>query len=1450
MQGNLTTAAGKRIASRLPKAVGPWLSGQYDNDRSVARGAADALASAFPAPEKRQALWKVYRDSLLDYAEDAMLKQTIQTLSDERSTSKDDAESKYARVAGSAMTMLGFLIQAHKGNSDFHIKVSPILANKGLWDFVSHSDPYLRRSICTLASLCAGELKDELDWSVISSRFLSKGLATDQLGSSGQFSATLLTLTTTRPTIWTTDFSGKTSVAKRLTQYLKRGSQRGTEGFWTNTTALIKGIPRASWTGDAPDVDIDSANALTEALCAGASHQDEPRPNLIAAWSCYIDLTFWLQSLLAKRSRAAFTAEHISPLVVQFITSSKESPALPPASAPRLVADIIIRLREGELQEELASLWTKLGEELIEKMKLSLPESSKDFKTSQDALVAHSNRFFKLKEACRERSTVPLSEAAVSAFKATDNALIQAAIDLLINRNGKPYGAAAVLADVVAQPEFKKDNGLIQSFLDSNLSQMLQSPSAEYLVAICQAWGKSASSLMQSLLISSSENENSRRALLALVQIALPEDIDSNSETTSSLLETKDPAIMVALLGNQNVRNSAVVNNLMERLLQELSMGPESSSQLSSLRSLEELASHPAARSTIISSERAGDLLARLLFLTDSSDLAISDSASRLLTKLKSTNEQVSAGPSTTLNVIMDQLSGAEPQISILSLAELAAGEYQNAANKSEIVESLLPSAEQWKTALSPHLQRKRPASLAISSPLQGVLYLLEDDPGGPIQVLRDAEDFSMAFRLSLYVTKLALAPSFLESLGEASPKSLYQYLPVALQLVNEKLTLDSANEIWINSTTEVIDEASDVLSQGGSIIQTWMADSDSTFTSDWLVRASDLQGLSVNTYLTGLAFADIAARSAERDGAQSLAAQYDSEIKKLHRSQDLIQSASIVYSAREYLISSTAGRRVLNELVSDATELKVDHLTTKTMKPLLLLNILLNSSAESLEAVQSQRLVFLMQSLVRLLSSGTLDLLVESEIVKLLAAVVPAVQDIYGDHWAEIIDTLVDTWTELQDPEGDLPTLNATLRLYQKLSALSEIEDVNEDLQEAWNGSKSKMDDALLQCLQLFALPAEDIDQPRQICAALLGRVLRNVHVEAIEPIIPLMAASTDAVLGTAYQILHRAIPAKQEQLSVEIVLENREVQLPAQLMSLIQDRPSQNDRRKYLLRWKLIFDHYENASYKLKEMYTAELKAGNHLPALLDLICDTVRITSNRPTDASKHAFTRFELGTSDSDEQELLSLSTHLYYCCLLQTPSLVKAWYIDQKNRIKSPLEAWTQKHFSPTIVAASFNIVDEWAKAQDKDDSPVEVKANARSFDLVASMAIDPESPPISISVVVPATYPLDSPTVVSRTRVAVSEKNWQSWLRTIQIIIFSTGSIIEGLVAFRRNVQGALKGQGECAICYSIIGTDMQTPNKKCGTCKNMFHGACLFRWFKSSNSSTCPLCRNSFSYA
>lgn len=1446
LQGSFTIASGKRIAPRLSKVVGAWLCGVFDNDRSVARAASEALGVAFSTQERRQALWKLYKDSLLEYAEDAILVQTASTLSDERSTSKDDAEAKHARVVGSAITMLGHLITSNVDNAAFREKIIQTVSNKSLWDNVNSNDPYLRRSTCTLAIQCTETFRDDLDWQVMSSRFLSKGLHADQLGSAVTYSEALLVLTRVRPEIWTSDYTGKTTALKRLCQYLRQGSHRGTEIVWRNNTALLRHIPLTVLAGESATLSLENANLVAHALFNGVTNQDEPRPNLPVGWMCYIELVFWLQSLLqTANERFDFVSEHLVPVLSRYVEGSRDGSTFPAAAASRLASDMVKRLANSDLQPVLAEAWSSFATALVEKMRLSLPETSKDFKSSQEAVAAQSSRLFKLKP------RVTADDDLTATLASADKDLLNNAIDLLRNRNGKPYGAAAVLLDVVSQRPVSDQDVQLQSFLEKHVPSLLQSPSADRLVSIWKLSGRPLAPLLEQCAAGGLTDDGSNNALNALISTASAEDVNDSPQLTTLLMTTRDRSVVKTLLSNTALASTSLVDAVLKKITLDLSADSASLDQLQNIQLLTQAVSSTEAQTTVKMHDQAGDIFAQLLFLTDSANSEVADAAKSLLSILKSDTNGVSSDPSTTLNLVVNQLSGARPQISILSLADLAAAEFQNASDKPAVAQTLLPTIDQWQVALEPHFRHKRPSALGITSSLQGTVYTLEASSSQSSQILHDAEDFSQAFRLAIYVTKLFEDATFSESASLSDPSALHHYLPIVLQLTNEKLSLDSANELWLDSTPEVVDEAADVLSQGNGMITTWMATEDSSFTSDWLVKIADLQGNKTESYVLALALADIASRFSEKDGGSALGAQFDAQVKQLHHSHNILQSAAIACSAREYLVSSSTGRRALNELISSATELRVDSLTLETMQPLVLLNIVLNGDSSALDGIPSQRLVFLMQNLTRLLSAATLDMLVESEIFKLLACVLPAVEEIYGDHWQEILESLVSTWTELNDADGDLPTLNATLRLYQKLKGMAASEDANEDLQDAWKANRAQLEASLLQCLHLLGQPSDGPNAPRQICASLLGRLLCNAKVDDIKPIIPLMSSSSEAVLDTAYSILHHAIPARQEQLSVDLVLEKQVLHLPPELLDLLQDDiQTRVSKKRYLLTWKLIFDHYQNASYRLKEMYTADLKEGGQLPLLLDSICTAIRIVDNRPVDASKYDFQSFTPGTSESDDKELTWLNIHLYYCSLLYTPGLVKAWYIEQKNRIKTPLEAWTQKHLSSAIVAASFDTVVQWSKTQDAEDSPVEVKANVRSFDLVASMPIDPESPPISIAVVLPQAYPLDSPTVVSKTRVAVSEKNWQSWLRTIQIIIFSTGSIIEGLVAFRRNVQGALKGQGECAICYSIIGTDMQTPNKKCGTCKNMFHGACLFRWFKSSNSSTCPLCRNSFSYA
>ncbi|EXJ90200.1 hypothetical protein A1O1_03299 [Capronia coronata CBS 617.96] len=1475
IQGTLTATSGRRIAPHLSKVIGSWLSGAYDSDKLVARVAQESISTAFTTEDRRRALWKVYKEALIEYAEDAILVQTPSTLSDERSTTPDDAEAKFVRVVGNAIYMLCQVLRNNfSGPADGNAAALPerleqIVTDKRLWEYSYSEDPNLRKAICALVIVCTETVDAYLDWPSISACFIGKALHNSQLGSSRQLSEALLALTGRRPEIWTSDYSSKTPASKRLHQYLKNGSQRGPADFWVAIAALLKRIPLEVWAPEHVDrkVDLPSATRLIGALRAGITSPEEPRQNLQTAWLAYVEISFWILDMLRDDdSKTKLMNEELVPLVTQYIAHdmAQTSGKLPASCDLRIATSILVSVLRHGLHDVFESAWLRVCEELSNAMKLSLPETSKDFSKSQDSVTAQAQRLFQLRSSVLKSGGLGPVESsyAVRVFQQGDEKLLGVATELLRSRNGKPYSAAFVLERVVVDPHSPTPQWL-EDFLTSDAMALLNSPSAEYIITIILNRGKNIEQIVSNL-IHSADSGYAISAISRLLSQVSEETLSNNPEleafvlhkTSSALEEDAVQRMARAILRNPKLRLSNFWESCFKCILGRLSSDRDAASQQVTLHFLLDLFSGPDS-ALAISNSTGGELLSRSLLLSDSQNSEIADLAKLLIEKIRSAPSGQDTAASTSAKVITDQLSGTGVPLSIFTLIDLAKDTFKNTApDQAGSVAALLPSASQWVGALQGHISGKRPRSLVVTNPLHGIVFMLEQ---GNVQQsthnLRDADEFSLLFRLVLYVTRMASDTHILPLLPAEQLGVLYFHYPLALQLVNEKLTMESANDIWQNTSNEVIEEAADVLSQGNSLVQKWIQDDG--LINTWINAIRSTADLTPESYLKGLAFTDIASRYVDEFGPSRITSSFDIEMKEMYNAPEVTRSASLICACRDQIISGPSGRRLLNELIAMGTELKSEG-SVAGLRSLVLLDLLLDGRSKSLEEIPSQRLIFFVQTLTRLLTDKSDDLGYQTEAMRLLDPVLSAVKDVYGPHWERILTCLLTLWHDGHDLADNIPLLHASLRLYARLRSLAASDDSNDDVRDSWEAAQASLEDGLVRCLHIFKDPKEEMDQPRQIAAEMLRRQLLHISLSHDAELYSFLSSREPAIRGAAYDLLHRSIPAQQEQFSLELALEHRITHLPDELLSLLSNTTGSlelgpgSNRQTYLLRWQLIFDHFTKASYKLREMYTSDIKEGHVLPRLLEVICDICRVTGSRPLDASKVDLETFELGPDDLDEKGEQRLSMHLYYCCLLYLPSLTRGWFLEQKNRVKLPLESWTQKFFSPSLIAAAIRTVTEWVANQPEDDSEASVnaKASVGGSEIVASVAVDPESPPITLAISLPATYPLDSPSVSSRTRVGVSEKNWQSWLRTFQIIIFSTGSIIEGLIAFRRNVQGALKGQSECAICYSIIGTDMQTPNKRCGTCRNTFHGTCLFRWFKSSNSSSCPLCRNNFNYA
>ena len=119
-------------------------------------------------------------------------------------------------------------------------------------------------------------------------------------------------------------------------------------------------------------------------------------------------------------------------------------------------------------------------------------------------------------------------------------------------------------------------------------------------------------------------------------------------------------------------------------------------------------------------------------------------------------------------------------------------------------------------------------------------------------------------------------------------------------------------------------------------------------------------------------------------------------------------------------------------------------------LRRLCLLNCIFSIAQDYVNDIPQQRLVFLVQRLVRQLEiSVPASTLAGGQILVVLSFVLPAVKEIYGPFWSAIIDEILKI-----DAQIDLYVLHASLRLLSTLRKSYMLES-NDDLLDAWNEKK-----------------------------------------------------------------------------------------------------------------------------------------------------------------------------------------------------------------------------------------------------------------------------------------------------------------------------------------------------------------------------------------------------------
>ena len=739
-------------------------------------------------------------------------------------------------------------------------------------------------------------------------------------------------------------------------------------------------------------------------------------------------------------------------------------------------------------------------------------------------------------------------------------------------------------------------------------------------------------------------------------------------------------------------------------------------------------------------------------------------------------------------------------------------------------------------------------------------------------EISRDLDGYTPAFRMAQYTTKLIKSTKIFDNVAKEVKIAVCKFVAIFLQLASDDLNVSGPFPLCKISDLDQEFEIVDFVGEAQVLLTAWLTSSFIAEVQSQLL--ADTSGHSAASYYSARTYTALSTEVSESQGVHVNHGDESDRLKQLRKSPDLFTSAALLTSASD----SKELLRLCNVVLADLTGRNFSENVEdgKVLMEFVLLNCVIYRPEEYVDEVPQQRLVFFVKHVVEQCQDGLLLLPgVGGEIMKALTAVLPIIKEIYGSFWADLLDIVPQVWLGHTRDE-DIYGIHSSLRLLSLLKR-PDMQQSNDDLLDAWIEKRNSVVEGLVGLMIELQDTPDESHQPRRIVNELLSRLLSGLSDDVnikTHDLYPVLASESAALQQLAYQLLHTHIPAAQEQVSVDKALTKDFIaQLPQELLSLIFSAPSLETLaehnvgrtmaptlRSYLLSWELIFDHWQNASYKVQADYVATLKEGTYIQDFLTFALNILITSRTRPIDASKFDIETFTPGHSETPEHETHHLLIHHYYLSLRHLPTLSKEWWRDTASRsLNIATETWTQKYISPLIITSELSTISAWAPTQATDDQPMTVKISPSSREITASIPIDEQT--MAIAVRLPPAYPLHRAEVKSIHRVGVVEKKWNSWLINAQGVMNLSSSsggggagegsaLIDGLVAWRKNVSAAMKGQTECAICYSVVSGDRQLPSKRCSTCKNCFHSSCLFRWFKSSNSSSCPLCRNSFNYS
>lgn len=720
---------------------------------------------------------------------------------------------------------------------------------------------------------------------------------------------------------------------------------------------------------------------------------------------------------------------------------------------------------------------------------------------------------------------------------------------------------------------------------------------------------------------------------------------------------------------------------------------------------------------------------------------------------------------------------------------------------------SMLPDLNRWRSELLVMLDSPPDPSLSLTSSLAGSYFLVSPSSADTKQgAQRDRLGCSTVGRMAMYTSKL-LSSDF--DLAVLQPETQVEYLiclGLTAEFATDQLTVMSDEKLWKTLAREpALTDAEELISTSRKLLASVMVDAggwrDGAGSISSEVAHSMLgkllassQGFTPAALYHARVLLELLQSLTEKHGFPSSAEEWLGKLGVLTSSSTTVFPAVAILSGLgETLSVGKSVSNFCNRLVSDIAGAKLE--SDKTLATLVLLNACMSVYDVGELPVANNRLVFAVRQMTSWLETPeAIDYQISTEACRALRYLLPCIKDVYGSYWERAIDFCTFLWKKAgsEQPERRLPYVHASLRL---MAALESMEEPNDDLVDVLQTTAKARSSAIL---ELLSLPREKETQPQEIVDSLVCRQVERLPLENVQDLselYSLVAAESRTIQTAAFSVLHKALPAAQEQLSLDVLLDKKTAQLPDELLSLLLEAPTleaYSDEalarfptaiRSYLLTWHLVFDAFQAASFKVRSDYAESLKSENYIGPLMDFTFDVLGHSAAHGLNLDRANFTTehirsydLKLAEAESEERNMQWLLVHLHYLVLKYIPGLFKAWFIECRSKqTKIAVESWVSKYFSPIIISEALDDVAGWAASQEaanEDDKELIVRVSRAAKEVTAGYEVDELQAAIAIKV--PPAYPLEGVSVEGVNRVAVNEKKWQSWIMATQgVITFS-----------------------------------------------------------------------------